>query len=82
MGIVKRDGSTTDCVSFYTDIMANLKGLNTDTYKTLSRLTGTPDINAIKGMNNIMLANIQSIVFNNSGTINHLCTKFSCCSRN
>lgn len=64
--VVKRDGSVSDCVSFYTEIIANLKGLNTDTFKTLSRLAGTPDINAIKGMNNIMLADIQSTVFSNT----------------
>lgn len=64
--VVKRDGSVSDCVSFYTEIIANLKGLNTDTFSTLSRLAGTPDIKAIKGMNNIMLADIQSTVFSNT----------------
>lgn len=63
---VKRDGSTTDCVSFYTEIMGNLKGLNTDTYKTLSRLTGVTDIKSVNGLNNIMLADIQSTVFSNT----------------
>lgn len=61
--LTKRDGTITDCVSFYSEIMNNLKGLTSDTYSTLSKISGTPDINQISGIGNIMLAQIQSTVF-------------------
>ncbi len=62
----KRDGTITDCVSFYSEIMNNLKGLTTDTYTTLSKIAGTPDIKQLTGFEHIMLADIQSTVFSNT----------------
>jgi hypothetical protein len=62
----KRDGTITDCVSYYNEIIANLKNLSTDSYSTMSKIAGTPDIKQITGINNIMLADIQSTVFSNT----------------
>lgn len=64
--LTKRDGTITDCVSFYSEIMNNLKGLTTDTYTTLSKIAGTPDIKQLTGFEHIMLADIQSTVFSNT----------------
>lgn len=65
--ITRRDGTSTDCVSFYNnEIKTNITSLTTDTNSKIAKLVGVPDVLALKGLDRIALADIQSDVFASS----------------
>lgn len=65
--ITRRDGTSTDCVTFYNnEIKTNVASLTVDTNAKISKLVGVPDVLALKGLDRIALADIQSDVFASS----------------